>query len=355
MAGTPEGQIACPYCGKLYKWKPTLAGRNVTCQCGQKMLTPRTAEGQALAIGPAPDPADALNDDGLGEEGTYELDLPEERARKKRPVSPLDPSESDSVARDVDDERCPSCNQPMKPGAIVCIKCGFNIREGKKIKIKVGAADAKAQAKATSDEADAAEKPKVFAALVGATSGVAKALESRSDEQKMLAREVYLPLVLAGGAILTILIEAFLLTGDWGPTYFGTSRLEVALGVLTEYAVLFAIQMPLVLIGLLLVAKIFGTSYGTFGVAILKLAAVGLLTLTSGHLLNSLIMMLTGGVGIPCVHIPVIIAVMFGVFFAAASALLDMEPMEAFVLFLTQIFLPFAALLFLVPLIMSAF
>lgn len=32
-----------------------------------------------------------------------------------------------------DDKTCPGCRAPLKPGAVVCIKCGFNCESGRKI------------------------------------------------------------------------------------------------------------------------------------------------------------------------------------------------------------------------------
>ena len=206
-----EQPVACPHCGKGYRWQSRIAGRKVRCGCGQKFRVPMTAGGRAVAVGPPPPPtppppapsttpdeppiqlvddtpppppsspppapppppppprrdfgevdnpirlvddsppkvsADEVDEagysdpqadpppaDDASEDVGYELDLPEELsaaahadARTRETLARVRPANG----------KCPSCNSPLRPAAVICLNCGFNLLEGAKIQTRVG-------------------------------------------------------------------------------------------------------------------------------------------------------------------------------------------------------------------------
>ena len=87
-------------CGASFSARDDLAGRTVACpKCKQPLTIPRP---QAAAA-PAPH-ANADLFDGLG-----------------------------LKARDESVARCPSCSAEMPPNAVLCVKCGYNVKTGKKM------------------------------------------------------------------------------------------------------------------------------------------------------------------------------------------------------------------------------
>lgn len=105
-----QERVTCPGCSKGYRWKSSLIGRKVPCKnCGSEFEVP-AAPGVGLLIQPA------INDDG------YELDLDEQ---SENPAA--------SYAAPSNNGKCPACNSPVRDGAVLCMNCGFNMAEGKKI------------------------------------------------------------------------------------------------------------------------------------------------------------------------------------------------------------------------------
>ena len=104
MSESAAGGVRCPGCGKVYRWREEFAGRKVRCkQCGGVLVMPAEPPGAA------------------GAEAT------------QQPVAAALASPSD---------RCPSCGSPINPGAVICVACGFNMKEGKQIKTDVGSDEA---------------------------------------------------------------------------------------------------------------------------------------------------------------------------------------------------------------------
>lgn len=100
-------RVTCPGCKKGYRWKSSLIGRHVPCkQCGSTFEVPiAPGVGKAIHIEPG--------DDG------YALDEPE--------------TASASHAAPASSGKCPSCNSPVREGAVLCMNCGFSMAEGKKM------------------------------------------------------------------------------------------------------------------------------------------------------------------------------------------------------------------------------
>lgn len=107
-------RVNCPSCDKGYRWQPALVDRRVTCkQCGVEFRVP-DAPGIGVLI--EPDPIDQTD--------TYELDYD---AKADIPASPI------HHAAPANNGKCPSCNSPVREGAMLCLNCGFNMAEGKKL------------------------------------------------------------------------------------------------------------------------------------------------------------------------------------------------------------------------------
>ncbi|WP_254507881.1 hypothetical protein [Anatilimnocola floriformis] len=88
-------------CGASFAAKDELAGRTVACpKCKQPLTIPRPQAPAAPAV--PHENADLF--DGLG-----------------------------LKARDESQGRCPSCSAPMAPNAVICVKCGFNTKLGKRM------------------------------------------------------------------------------------------------------------------------------------------------------------------------------------------------------------------------------
>ncbi len=110
----PQQRVTCPGCEKGYRWQASLIGRRVPCkQCGTEFRVPEMP-GVGIAINPDP----------ISEDSTYDLDLD---AAADTPASP------EHHAVPAKGGKCPSCNSPVREGAMLCLNCGFNMAEGKKI------------------------------------------------------------------------------------------------------------------------------------------------------------------------------------------------------------------------------
>jgi len=95
-------RVTCPECSRLIKAGNDLAGRKVKCpRCGHVVGVP-------------------------GEVGA--LDGPPTLVEESGAESP--PGKS-----------CPSCNQGLEPGAVICVNCGFHLEQGTKLPVAGGSGD----------------------------------------------------------------------------------------------------------------------------------------------------------------------------------------------------------------------
>jgi hypothetical protein len=156
--------FSCSGCGKKYVWKPELAGKTVKCKCGQGIPVPAAAASPAAA--PARKPP-AISKPALAaaaparSEADDLYDLAADDAAPS-PVRPAAASAAPAIVAPVaipgmedDAYRCPSCNEPMQPGAIICASCGFNLKTGARETIArgPGTAAGKSAAKAATKAA----------------------------------------------------------------------------------------------------------------------------------------------------------------------------------------------------------
>jgi hypothetical protein len=150
-----ELKVACPKCGKSYRWKPPLAGKKVQCK--------KCATGFRM---PVDAPLGA--DDMTGGAGAAEAQRP--RSNGHKPASrankgaanlaggdgkgslvaaggeanPYDLHDPEDQPKDQAKVPCRECGKSIARNAVVCVHCGINQRTGLPVD---GAADAKGRKK----------------------------------------------------------------------------------------------------------------------------------------------------------------------------------------------------------------
>lgn len=111
-------EFACPTCKKKYVVKDDAAGKQAKCgKCGSTIRVPEPA--------PEPDIEDDFNLAPLPGED-FGTDLP-------APASPEEPALAPAAAHN----RCPSCDAPLSPEAVICVSCGFNLKTGKQMSVEM--------------------------------------------------------------------------------------------------------------------------------------------------------------------------------------------------------------------------
>ena len=111
-----------------------IADRKAQCpSCHKRIRIPTVPGRVAEAVDPLPEqPKPEAKD----ESNTYELDL---TGIDETIVEPP-PTPAQQAAAQTG--RCPACNQSIKPGAVICIKCGYNLKKGKRMQTAVTDPDA---------------------------------------------------------------------------------------------------------------------------------------------------------------------------------------------------------------------
>lgn len=134
-------KIACK-CGQKFAAKDELSGKTVKCpKCGDPIKIP-AAQGQPAATGPQAQqqaPAPARQQPKPQEDDMLRMAAP------SAPRVGGDPFLNDllveaGVTSDIHHTgpRCPGCNAPIQPDAMLCVKCGYNLRTGQRMRAQVG-------------------------------------------------------------------------------------------------------------------------------------------------------------------------------------------------------------------------
>ncbi|MEM6504290.1 MAG: zinc-ribbon domain-containing protein [Planctomycetota bacterium] len=264
----PQERVTCPGCGKAFRWQSKLIGRQVPCKhCGAEFEVP-IAPGEGVLIKPAPDP--------VAEDGTYELDLDE----ANEPAA-----QSSTAASSVGTLKCPQCNAPVREGAVLCMNCGFNLKEGRMTETAVAAVAAEPEEAA----------------------GNLTKRQQREMEQAAEAHAAHWMLDYKGPIILIIIGLALVLINNvilapMAPVFtdFYSSRVDIIidLSIATAYGAV--VGSVLLFAGLFILVWLFGSGFGELGSVLLKVFAIALLTQESDFLVVVLldIAMGTGGLGI---------------------------------------------------------
>lgn len=360
----PADPCACPRCGKPCAWTPERAGRRLRCGCGQVFRLPTTAGGRVVAETPppTPEPTPKPKPAAAPEPDVYEVDLPDASGASPAGLAP-------GAARANASTKCPSCNGKLRPGAVVCMNCGFNLAEGGKIQTRIETGPA-GDARGAAGEAAPPDVSEAAAPASGAAAAIAAAAapdisderlkralartageqeEADARERRFHFQENILPLTLIGAGVLVAVFNALVLakpsqnaglTADelsWG---LGVSRGEAAAAYFAGAGKLLLLQIPCLLAGLFFCASVLGSAFGTLGVVLKKLLA---LTLLGGSFYLSISMGVNilmygmGGLG-GIFTASVAIAVFWGVIVLLFD---DLEIFEVVILYLAMCVLPF--------------
>ncbi len=355
----PAASFACPACHKRFGWKPDLAGRKVRCSgCSLKMRVPAAGGTTAEALEPLPGsgvvPARPAPPPQPKQADEYEVSLDDDLSALA-PARPAGPPPLPSAGGG---DKCPSCGQKVKPAAVICINCGFNLKAGKRLKTAVEVGD---------DDPPAPGGQPASAAAAGPPRGMdperwkklAGQIQSRdhADHPSDFKEKKAPPILLVAGVLL-ILLDAFVLLykepdyllamlGTTDPTAAGVARILGA-------GFSFVLGLPFMVIGLMIVAKLFGSAFGGMLMAIYKLAAVLLLTIGVNQVFDSFMTHITGGVGDFVGYLSWVVS--FVAFWGAAAFVFDeIEPGEVVILFLLTFFAPAFILGFILLTALSAF
>ena len=284
MAATPEGQFACPSCGKHFKWNEKLAGKAVACKCGQKFRIPADSADDAEPLDDGPAPAtggvsagieqgaadDAPQDDAPqndADDDTYDLNLPDDLPASKPAPKPAAAPPAGAATSASGDGKCPNCNQPIKPDAVLCVKCGFNLQEGRKMQTEVAADAGDDDAPADTAEGGKKKKKDPLAAPSPGDKpiGGAEAAEDAAKQHKIV--EIYLPAGLIALGVVMRFLDAL---------YQGRSAGEGILSALFTVIGDVVLWIPLAFLAMLLAVKLLGVAFGTLGLGLYKLLAIAL-------------------------------------------------------------------------------
>lgn len=286
--------IACPGCLKQFAWTPKVAGKRVTCHCGQKFITPDAPGGDVIPI--------------------YETQAADAVAQRQRPrefydLATDEPADNtlatEPRARSAQHARatkCPDCNAPVKAEAIVCVRCGFDLSAGQKLRTDI-----------QHDPGDPGDADDPLAEAQGndeltrrAALAAEPAIPVRTKLEDALAadlakahrfREVTLPLALLILGVALFLFNAVFMAPwsedakMWGGV--GGKWASVMWVLLQGQIVAISLVGVLVVIGRLLCAGLLGADFGTPLIALLKITAFTLaftgLAFTSYYGLNVLL------------------------------------------------------------------
>ena len=264
MSESTSEAASCPSCGKKYRWKSELIGKKVRCGCGQAMRMPE-APGVAVALGNGSTKATAKP----ASEDAYTLSDPDATPGSAAAAPP--PATG----------KCPNCGQKLKPLAVICLNCGFNVQSGTKLTTAVVAADDDAP------DAPAADRTsEVLAALNKRSSGAAKELASRlavaakrADEdarqRKQMERKAFItnivvPLIMLPVGVFFVFLGSYYLVCEMN----GGTLLEAIIGGVIVIGVEVVVMVPLLLAGVYISASLLQISFGNLGTALIKLVAI---------------------------------------------------------------------------------
>jgi DNA-directed RNA polymerase subunit RPC12/RpoP len=323
MSQGPHKSFTCPHCRKRFQWVPKIADRKARCpSCDKRIRIPMVPGRVAEAIDPLPE---SHQPDPQPESDTYDLDL----TGIDESIVEAPPTAAQQAAAQTG--RCPACNQSINPGAVICIKCGYNLKKGKRLQTSVADGDAP-------DTPPAPDVTLPGSALASiAASPIAQALQGREDEAgDGRFVNLWLPLILIVLGIGVRLIEQLYFTGNATAGFVAAA---------TYIGVDLVLTIPLLLMAMILAVKILDVAFGPLGQALFKMVAVVLGPAGIGaiitYLIGGLMGEFAGGI------------VSFCAYWALLSVLFDLEGLEALYLIIIISVLQYVVALFLIGLVLS--
>lgn len=244
MADPTPQPMTCPSCGKGYRWRADLVGKVLPCkQCGGSFAVP-TTPGLMQTVHKEDD-------------GTYELDLDE----SQDPHDAAPASKPKATQPPAHDGKCPSCNSPLKEHAVLCLNCGFNVSEGKKIQTAIAEPPGP-------DEPIEDDEPKL-------TKQEKRDAARIADAQAQHHWQDYkLPAILIGVGFVLFLLNILLVPSSDYASYGLATPMEKRIGYLIGTVFSTTVQAGLIFAGLLLLVALFGAAFGGVGSVILKVLAI---------------------------------------------------------------------------------
>lgn len=314
----------CPHCNKRFQWTTRIADRKAQCpSCGKRIRIPTVPGRVAEAVDPLPE---SNKHDTPPASDTYDLDL----TGIDETIVEAPPTPAQQAAAQTG--RCPACNQSISRGAVICIKCGYNLRKGKRLQTTVAQGDA-----APKTGALPASIAGSALASVGGVSPVTGALENREDEAGTSRFvDLWLPLDLIVLGVVVSFIEQFYFTGNAAT---GVAAAAVHVGVNL------ALILPMLLVAMVIAVKLLDVAFGPLGQALFKLAAVVLGPAAIGSiiafLIGGLMGQFVGGFASFCIY------------WGLISVLFDLDGMESFYLIIIISVLNYIVTLFVLGMILS--
>lgn len=264
----------------MYRWVSTAAGKKIRCKCDAVFRMPRSANEPAALERPAtsdhpapnidaahtPPPAktsDAGKDLNFNEDELNLYDLASDDFNTAKPAA--SPQQT----------TCPSCHKTVKPGAVICINCGYNLKSGEQVRSEVIA----------DHEIIPPQKQAIPGGLfVAAQMGKVKLGQTKeqTDAQIKLQQliDYQLPVCLTFiGVMLAITQGAF----------FGQSDEWSVLANVVYVFVELLFFVPFYIVSLFISAKLMGVSFGNISSAAIKIAAIILLPNTLGVIVGNII------------------------------------------------------------------
>lgn len=244
-----KGQFVCPDCGGKFKWKPKMAGRKAACRCGSRIRVPEAPGAEAELLAAASRAHQEAERSGVAAHGS---ESPTEEDPNQGSTYELH-SDDSAAGRRIGGGKthCPNCNQPLKPGAVLCVGCGFNLQQGEKIQTEV---------------ADAVEVDEgAGGSLGGASRTKAGSVPTAPEQVEHRFQDVHLPIIFGIGGVAVVMGGGILLSD---------SLMEGIVSGAMLFAIELVVMLPLMLISLFVAAYLVGTSFGTLGIALLKLTGI---------------------------------------------------------------------------------
>lgn len=253
MPDPSNQRVTCPSCGHAYRWQPAAAGRTVSCKkCDASFIVP-DQPGPGLSLDPKPEQDD----------GTYELDIKDEPTRSVADAAPPQPAR-------INEGKCPVCNAKLREGAVICMTCGFNLQEGKKVTTDV--------ASEPTDKDESTPEPEL-------TKQQKRDLERAQDATAQhLWQDYKLPLILAVAGIVLAFVNLLAAPMSNDASFGLSNASEIRIAKLFYTALLTPVNAALLFGGLLLNVVVFKAAFGNLWSVLLKVIAITLVAQESAYL-----------------------------------------------------------------------